>query len=315
MSNDCQILPEYRLFRVYRVSSLLPNAKGEKYCFKGVSANSWLYPIGGKRDELTYSDGPYDSTGTKAQSRHYERLRRHSAVPEMHRNRFDENGIDKNEVLKGIQLELRPDRMTSEPKPGKRVRENKENSLKSRSFLEPIDGNTVRPSTCPGFRSRPTVSQSQPCELVITSTGLNKPKDSNNINSNKHDFYKEYEHNASKFDNTEVEKASLDEPINSTPAEKEKIRPYYSRSEIVPSLFLKTRGAHSVTCDVLKPREKEKAKFKRGPVLRSLLQKSSPMLKHSDGCPYKCKNCFKACLVSDDYYNKMKENRSVVQSK
>lgn len=42
----------------------------------------------------------------------------------------------------------------------------------------------------------------------------------------------------------------------------------------------------------------------RRPMLRSLLHDTNGLSKHSADCPYKCKSCFKACLVSDDYMQK-----------
>ena len=33
------------------------------------------------------------------------------------------------------------------------------------------------------------------------------------------------------------------------------------------------------------------------------------MMQHSAGCPYKCKGCFKACLVSEDYLQKARAQK------
>ncbi|ESO84271.1 hypothetical protein LOTGIDRAFT_155606 [Lottia gigantea] len=44
-----------------------------------------------------------------------------------------------------------------------------------------------------------------------------------------------------------------------------------------------------------------------GSLLRPLLFSSDGVIKHSAGCPYKCKGCFKACLVSQDYLNRDQE--------
>ncbi|KAK6170099.1 hypothetical protein SNE40_018576 [Patella caerulea] len=45
----------------------------------------------------------------------------------------------------------------------------------------------------------------------------------------------------------------------------------------------------------------------RGSLLRPLLYSSEGAIKHSAGCPYKCKGCFKACLVSEDYLDKAQQ--------
>ena len=50
----------------------------------------------------------------------------------------------------------------------------------------------------------------------------------------------------------------------------------------------------------------------RGSSLRPLLYSNDCEIKHSAGCPYMCKGCFKACLASEDYIQrarKMREDR------
>lgn len=49
--------------------------------------------------------------------------------------------------------------------------------------------------------------------------------------------------------------------------------------------------------------------FTKGSLLRPLMHSESTALKHSAGCPYKCKGCFRACLVSQDYYEKVKDQK------
>ncbi|RUS90780.1 hypothetical protein EGW08_001491 [Elysia chlorotica] len=54
----------------------------------------------------------------------------------------------------------------------------------------------------------------------------------------------------------------------------------------------------------------------KGTLLRPLLYTSdSGFMKHSAGCPYKCKNCFRACLVSDDFAQKAQHRRQELISK
>ncbi|KAK3773360.1 hypothetical protein RRG08_023240 [Elysia crispata] len=62
-------------------------------------------------------------------------------------------------------------------------------------------------------------------------------------------------------------------------------------------------------------KEQESSALK-GTLLRPLLYTSeSGLMKHSAGCPYKCKNCFRACLVSDDFAQKAQHRRQKLISK
>ena len=47
----------------------------------------------------------------------------------------------------------------------------------------------------------------------------------------------------------------------------------------------------------------------RGSSLRPLLYSNDCEIKHSAGCPYMCKGCFKACLASEDYIQRAKKMR------
>ncbi|GFN77092.1 hypothetical protein PoB_000359800 [Plakobranchus ocellatus] len=48
----------------------------------------------------------------------------------------------------------------------------------------------------------------------------------------------------------------------------------------------------------------------KGTLLRPLMYTSEGgIIKHSSGCPYKCKNCFRACLVSDDFAQNARQRR------
>lgn len=47
----------------------------------------------------------------------------------------------------------------------------------------------------------------------------------------------------------------------------------------------------------------------KGSLLKPLLYQQGTDLKHSAGCPYKCKGCFRACLVSQDYLEGLKQRK------
>ena len=48
----------------------------------------------------------------------------------------------------------------------------------------------------------------------------------------------------------------------------------------------------------------------RGSLLKPLLYRDGFNLKHSAGCPFKCKGCFKACLASSEYLENLQRNRT-----
>lgn len=50
-------------------------------------------------------------------------------------------------------------------------------------------------------------------------------------------------------------------------------------------------------------------------MLRPLLFDEELDIQHSAGCPYSCKGCFRACLASDDYFEKVKNQKAQLNSK
>ena len=47
----------------------------------------------------------------------------------------------------------------------------------------------------------------------------------------------------------------------------------------------------------------------RGSLLKPMMFSNYKLLKHSAGCPYQCRGCFKACLTSTDYFQNIKEQK------
>ena len=316
-----QVLPKSQLFRIFRVSYLLPNVKGEKYRFKRISANSWLSPIGGSRKVKRCSSGPSTPIDSKTDQRLEQCQRRVQTAAEIYRKRKREDQLGKTEVLEGIQLKTsflsRTDRFTNKFESELDSREDRLNgSVKAKTMLDIRTDTSARPKTCPSYIAGYSDQVLGSSDLIITSTVLNKPKCSKDVNAPAIRPSSLFEHVSHRSKRLGTERFVTNERISSAPA---CLKPLHGRSssnfrslEAGSPVFLKSRANTFNFDGKLSPKnEKDKETPNRRAVLRSLLQKSSPAMKHWSGCPFKCKDCFKACLVSEDYYRKLKENKTI----
>lgn len=84
-----------------------------------------------------------------------------------------------------------------------------------------------------------------------------------------------------------------------------------------PSLYWKARSAYHKKLMVYghDPETQEASELSspafRGSLWRPLMmqEEGEVLMQHSAGCPYKCKGCFKACLVSEDYLEKARARK------
>ena len=81
-----------------------------------------------------------------------------------------------------------------------------------------------------------------------------------------------------------------------------------------PSLYWRARSAYHKKLLIYGPDDgpdpNEPTQNVRGSLWRPLLVgEDSGVMQHSAGCPYKCKGCFKACLVSEDYLQKARAEK------
>ena len=357
MDETKQVPQKFKLFRVFRISRLLPNVRGEKYRFKRISANSWLSPIGGEGNTKRCSSGSYKPVDSRTDKRLEERQIRAQTAASIYRERKIENQIDTHGILKGIQLKTsalpKNDEFTHNSCP------NEDNRVKRKINLHIPTETSPRPTTCPANTHGYSDPKLWSRDLLITSTSLKKPKSSKEVILNKPKCPKEEISNKPKRSKQEAldkHMNSKEETVNKTKIGAEVVastnipRSSYSerkvpnnkvhwtetvvaeertrsappfirqfhggvsnlgRPECKPPKFLKSRAnTFSFDCTVSKINEKDEEIPNRRAVLRSLLQKNSPAMKHWSGCPFNCKDCFKACLVSEDYYIKLKEQRS-----
>ena len=322
MGDETNQMPSKRkLFRVFRISRLLPNLNGEKYKFKRISANSWLSPIGGDSNVKRCSSGSYKPIDSKTDQRLEQCQRRAQTAAEIYRKRKRENQIDTSDILAGIQLKANGisehDAFKYKNGSKEECQENRPNDRVTRKIKIDITLDTsARPKTCLSY----TDGYSDPAlglrDLLITST-LNKPKCSKELVASvtrPHSYSTERKANNNKVHWTET--FVTDERTRSAPP---CIRPFHERKvsnfgrpNSKSPQYLKSRS-NTYSCFDSKLStldESDKDIPNRRAVLRSLLQKKSPAMKHWAGCPFDCKDCFKACLVSEDFYRKMKVNKS-----
>ena len=364
MDETKQVPPKLKLFRVFRISRLLPNVHGEKYKFKRISANSWLSPIGGESNTKRCSSGSYKPVDSRTDQRLEERQIRAQTAASIYRERKIENQIDTHGILKGFQLKTSALSKNNEFTHKRGLNEENteggpNNRVKRKINLHIPTETSVRPTTCPpnivGYPNTALGSR----DLLITSTSLKKPRSSKEVMLNKPKGIKEEISNKPKRSKEEAlnkHKNSKEEMLNKTKSgtdlsastiiphssyserkvpnnkvhwtetvvaeERTRSAPPFIRQfqesvsnlgkpESKPPKFLKSRAnTFSFDCTISKINEKDEEIPNRRAVLRSLLQKNSPAMKHWSGCPFNCKDCFKACLVSEDYYMKLKEQRS-----
>ncbi|KAL8599947.1 hypothetical protein ACOMHN_050249 [Nucella lapillus] len=83
-----------------------------------------------------------------------------------------------------------------------------------------------------------------------------------------------------------------------------------------PSLYWRARSAYhkklmTYGSDEV-PDPNEQTQSIRGSLWRPLIVgEEGSVMQHSAGCPYKCKGCFKACLVSEDYLEKARAQKAL----
>lgn len=316
-----QVLPKCKLFRVFRISRLLPNVHGEKYSFKRISANSWLSPIGGDSKEKRCSSGSYKPVDSRTDRRLEQCQRRAQTAAEMYRKRKRENQLDTSDVLEGIQLKandisLKHDPFANKSGPKMECREGRPDERVTRKIKLDITIDTgVRLKTCPSHSDEYSDPALGLRDLLKTSTVLNKPKCSKEsiASAVRPSSYSELKSRSNKVHWTETVAAA--ERTRSAPpfirAFHERKVSNFGRPESKSPQFLKSRAnTFSFDSKISTIDENDKDIPNRRAVLRSLLQKRSPAMNHSNGCPFNCKNCFKACLVSEDYYKKMKVKKA-----
>ena len=277
----------YQVFRVFRVSYLLPNAKGEKYQFKGISANSWLSPIGHANERPLSSVCPYKPVRARPGS-----LRENIAILGTERKR--EPKLGKDEVLRGITLKSR---VLLRDKSNRTQNMN----MLPNAFSKRNEERLVRPRTCSGYTSRKSELKLQHNDLTVTVIALNQQGNSENV-------YRRDSDTGSCIHPTTTECRSISSEtfkrLHSAPPEFKRMssrRPSSTRRGKASSpSFWKTREHHSQF-----ESGENNDELLRGPHLRSLLQRTNSEPKPCNTCPNKCKG-FRACLASEEYFSKLK---------
>ena len=300
--------PGYKLFHVFRVSCLLPNAKGEKYQFKGVSANSWLSPIGIIREKPLFSEYPYNIMRPQTVPRWKGRAKSSKVIQNIGKQStgFNDN-IDKNEVLKGIKMKTKN---ASELDAGYICSKESlpsccKDTVETRKKV-PINDNSNRPNTCPANVSKHSATRSKSYDLTITATGLNKSRNCQCVDKSLNK--EEYSKDDRPSENFPDMKKLLNERLKSAPPG---LNMTITSHPSTTTTCESSRSSFSKTGDIYSrrqatPKGRNEDKSMHGPVLRSLLQRSSSDFNHSNGCPYKCKGCFRACLASEEYLSRLK---------
>ncbi|CAG2195778.1 unnamed protein product [Mytilus edulis] len=83
-------------------------------------------------------------------------------------------------------------------------------------------------------------------------------------------------------------------------------------------LYWKTKSAYhrkQITTDSGCENSNDSECVSRGSLWKPLLYSDDNGKKHKAGCPYKCKGCFRACLVSQDYMDKVMSGKIQIDKK
>ncbi|KAK3585526.1 hypothetical protein CHS0354_022934 [Potamilus streckersoni] len=307
---------------------------------QGVSANSWLTPpvLATKTTPtVSYATNPGCSLGVNS------RMRAKCASGIMGRRHFevDKQDIGKNEYIRGIQIKSCTSTRTS-TQTGSKSSDSQtitqgiqfkscissrtntptlSKSSNSQTGKTQINGKDFeekyrllqRPKTSPagcgtGLARDP--NQIQMDALRIRSFSITSSRKSDNreklgINGDNDDFnnVKEmksvYEHRI---------KSAINREFSSVRKEK-KSKEFEKRAKTSTPRYWKTKNSNNgLQNSSLEKEEKQTisdvSQRLRGSFLQNLLQRNSD-LRHSVDCPYKCRGCFRACLVSEkfvDYY-------------
>ena len=281
--------------------------------FNGVSANSWLSPVGIRlnqedKDQIKLPQRPKSSGSIM--------IIRHHPSPK---------GLNSDEVIQGVRL----DKRSVEKKPEERQR--------PRSELARPSGGTVhrggsrltsagRPHTAFGDKflkrqplQRKCESHEHPnLELTIQSLELKRTARSSAPETSgitdKSDFMTTNRLHSAFVPKNIYTSAMFAKRAKSAPPNVRSDGTKPAMSNRGPVLYWRAKSAYhrkmlATSSDMEWDITDSSSPSYKGSMLRPLMYCEDGELKHSAGCPYKCKGCFRACLVSKDYLEKMKKRK------
>ncbi|KAL3881615.1 hypothetical protein ACJMK2_028031 [Sinanodonta woodiana] len=291
----------------------------------GVSANSWLTPL--KLAAKTTGTVSY-VTNSGCSLVFNSKIRVNSASALMGRRHFEvgKQDIDKNEYIQGIQIKSRNFARTnsstltksSSSQTGKTQANGKDVKQKFRLPQRP----QTSPAGCVTVLARDQ-NEIQVDVLIIRSLSITASR--NNVNREKLVINGDNDD----LNNIKEIKSACKRRIKSAPiresssADNEKtLTEFESRArKHTPGYWRNTSFNNRSQNTSLDQEEKrtpsDVSKRHRGSFLQSLFRRNSD-LRHSVDCPYKCRGCFKACLVSekfvDNYLGKRVSDSSSVSN-
>lgn len=300
---DCFDFVYYKL----RLKNPVVDSDGSlRKVFNGISVNSWFTPMGISPEKL---QTPYSPVKKDLQTKLHERAKSASAVLGRRHYEIEKQEVKRDEILQGCSM-LKT-KTTGIVQTSRKVKSasgrfcgtstHSSGEVRSKILLQ-------RPHTCHGTRSDKVVYD----KLSISAKSLelchHKPSASvmNIIEDKKEDLRL-----LSDFKTEHEMREAFYTRIGSAPPS---IQHVQSNPQVDTSnksstpLYWKTKSAYhrkQITTDSGCENSNDAECVSRGSLWKPLLYSDDNGKKHKAGCPYKCKGCFRACLVSQDYMDKV----------
>lgn len=304
-----------------RVSHPVLDSDGKfRKVFNGVSVNSWFSPIGitmsPQREQI-----PYSPVNKSLQEKLKERAKSASAVLGRRHFEAEQQEVRKDEILEGNSVfqthSTDTARISSKILTGRFCGRSAPKSIDTKQ--KPLN---QRPHTCHGTRpgkivlQRPTTSQPEKLhfdKLSINAKSLELPKS---------DIKKDSALGIAKVEAKEMRMLSDFQTehemreafvtrVRSAPSCAKKVLSAVDigdKTKQTTPLYWRTKSAYhrkQMFLEIGGKRESEEDSLSRGSLWKPLLYSKDGGIRHKAGCPYKCKGCFRACLVSQDYMDKL----------
>jgi len=318
------------VYHKLRLSKPVPGVDGKmKWTINGISANSWFTPYG-IIDKKEISTAPYGPVTDEIRVCLQERAQSAAGFLGRRHYEIDKQNLKTNEILRGRKIDLtgscvretESEVFQKSKRCWKCASENKKTD-KERILLQ-------RPHTSYCIRPRPMMDtdglRPKVESLTIREKSFNRQEheEGDKIELSDITVQCENETDASEkrteetFRNPREMKVAYEKRVQSAPPIVRQRQSFETevtasaRTHSTP-LYWKTRSIYhrkNIAENTSDDQTDRSVFFSKGSLLKPLLYQKGDDLKHSAGCPYKCKGCFRACLASQDYLNELRKKRA-----
>ena len=293
-----------------RISQPVSDSNGQfRKVFNGVSVNSWFSPMGisvsPEKEQVSYSP-----ITKNLRSKLEERAKSASAVLGRRYFEIEQQEVGKDEVLQGSSM-FKANACPSTQRQNVKSASGRfcGNGCSASSGEIRSKILSQRPHTCHGTRPDKPVYEKLSisaksleilgCQHKMETTGSNATTVKQNKVRLLSDFKTDHQMRDAFYQRVKSAPPSIQHVQVNTDCETNKGNiPLYWKTK---SIYHRKQFAATTGCDT----EENLETASRGSLWKPLLYSNDGGIKHKAGCPYKCKGCFRACLVSQDYMDKL----------